>query len=394
MDSERLLQLIESNIELCEQGQGYVSPNPCVGAIIFDKNFNVLAMGYHRQYGQSHAEMDALDQIKDKNLLHGATVFVTLEPCAHEGRTPSCAKTLSQYPIKAVMALIKDPNPLVKGKGFKILNERGIKTLFLQDLASDLTAKEIIPALGEIQKSFKLKNKLNKLIQRYQDLNRKFLYAIQQDVPYITLKWAQSLNGVIGSNGALRLLITGKEAMRTNHFFRATHDATLVGVNTLMNDNSRLNIRHGRIDVENKVIIVDPELKSLDERNNLDLFKVHKAEKIFLLASETKRKMQKPEGINILFVPMGPDGKLDLEFAMMILRKEYNIQSVFVEGGARILKSFYDQELFNEINVLLSPRFLNGKKSLISFIGLFKNRSLKLKTKLLERDVWFRFVKN
>lgn len=385
-----LFQYLQEALALSQKGLGYVSPNPCVGCIILDKDLNKIAEGYHARYGEAHAEAHALNQVQDKSKLEGATVIVTLEPCAHEGKTPSCAKTLAQYPIKSVIALVKDPNPLVSGQGFEILQSSGCQTLFVQDLLSDQASPSEAwqPLWQELQEEQKLKKKFTKLIDENLNLNAPFLFAIHHSRPYVTLKWAQSLNAVIG-DPLKRLLISGVKAQEWTHHLRATRDVTLVAYKTIMQDNPALNIRLGDIQKDNKIAIIDSRLKVLEQRSKHNILNVHSPSNTFLITDVAQKENPKCEMFsgNLIFVSRQLNGHLNIEEALTQLRQQHNVHSVLVEGGAELLSDFYEQNLWDEICVYVAPQFLKGTKIQISLMSLIFKFFKKIKWSVLGKDL-------
>ncbi len=369
MNAQDLIKHLQEAVDLSKKGLGYVSPNPCVGCVILDAQGKKIAEGFHEKYGEAHAEVNALKQLQDPmKQLQGAYVIVTLEPCAHEGKTPSCAKTLSQYPIEAVIALVKDPNPLVCGQGFEILQQAGHKTIFIEDILSSAPSrvgKEWNPEWEKIflewQTHPQSQKRVQAIVNESQNLNKEFFFAIQHQRPFVTLKWAQSLNGVIGSPYK-RLLISGKKAQEHTHHLRATHDVTLVGYKTILQDNPSLNVRLGQIQKENKVAVVDSRLRILDQRAKHNIFNVHSPQNLFLITDQELKGQEKCEGFsgNLIFVGRDLKGQLNLVEAMKQLRVDHNIHSIFVEGGADILKDMYEQNLWNEIYIYIAPKFLKG----------------------------------
>lgn len=400
MNSKIFLQSLKHATDLSEKGLGHVSPNPCVGCVILDESFNSIAEGFHEKYGEAHAEANALKKIADTQVLTGAYVFVTLEPCAHEGKTPSCAKTLAQYPIKAVIALVKDPNPLVCGQGFKILQDKGIATYFAQDLLDGNYNKNQSDDKDVFAETFKefadnrvQSKRLAKLIERSKNLNASFFFAIQNDRPYVTLKWAQSLNGVIGHDER-RLLISGNKAMAFTHHLRATRDVTLVGYKTVLQDNPSLNIRMGSIQKKNRIAILDARLEILKPNLDLNIFKVHSPQNVFVITDEALRSDPRCESFsgNIIFVGQ-TDGKLDVESALKTLKSQHNIHSVLVEGGAMTIKDFYEKNLWNEICVYISFKIIKGNKIKISLVNILFSYFKKSKLQILGWDLKLLFKK-
>lgn len=389
MNASELIEHLKEASALSHKGLGYVSPNPCVGCVILDSQGRKIAQGYHERYGEGHAEANALKSLSHPDeQLKGAYVLVTLEPCAHEGKTPSCARTLSRYPLAGVIALVKDPNPLVCGQGFEILKQSGCKTLFIEDLLSQSSSEfsgweeDWALSFKEILDTPKLKKMLHSEVSKNQALNAPFFYAIQNARPFITLKWAQSLNGVIGSPYK-RLMISGARAQEWTHHLRATRDVTLVGYKTILQDNPGLNIRLGEIQKENQIAIVDSRLRILDQRAKHNIFSLHSPQNTFIITDEMLKGQPKCEGFsgNLIFVGRNLNGQLNLTDAMTQLRQDYNVHSVLVEGGADILKDFYELDLWNEICVYVAPKFLKGTKIKISLwnilLKFFKKISLK-----------------
>ena len=298
MELDQAIQLAISQAHL---GAPFVSPNPKVGCVILDSKGELLSKGYHKKFGQPHAEVEALNQIQDKEKLKGAHVIVTLEPCAHEGKTPSCAKTLAKLPIKKVTYGLVDPNPLVAGKGAEILKAAGIEA-------------------EEYQGPFK---------KELEETCEEFLWNFRQKKVFVALKVAQSSDGKISKVGE-RIQITGPEAMQKVHELRAQYDAVLVGKNTILIDNPKLDVRHSKIIKENKVIVLDRSGEVLKSREQLNIFKTHKAENVHVLSSQ------------------------NLETA---LKEIYNlgIRSVMVEGGGEIFTSFLNENLAQRIHLFTAP---------------------------------------
>lgn len=294
-------QAIQLAISQAHQGAPFVSPNPKVGCVILDSKGELLSKGYHKKFGQPHAEVEALNQIQDKEKLKGAHVIVTLEPCAHEGKTPSCAKTLAKLPIKKVTYGLVDPNPLVAGKGAEILKAAGIEA-------------------EEYQGPFK---------KELEETCEEFLWNFRQKKVFVALKVAQSSDGKISKVGE-RIQITGPEAMQKVHELRAQYDAVLVGKNTILIDNPKLDVRHSKIIKENKVIVLDRSGEVLKSREQLNIFKTHNAENVHVLSSQ------------------------NLETA---LKEIYNlgIRSVMVEGGGEIFTSFLNENLAQRIHLFTAP---------------------------------------
>jgi diaminohydroxyphosphoribosylaminopyrimidine deaminase/5-amino-6-(5-phosphoribosylamino)uracil reductase len=215
-------------LELARLGFGKVSPNPMVGCIIVCEG-KIIGEGFHQQYGGPHAEVNAIHSVKDKTLLKQSTVYVTLEPCAHYGKTPPCAKLLVEHLVKKVIISNVDPNPLVSGKGIEILRSAGI---------------EVETGLLE---------------QEGLELNKRFFKSIRENAPYIILKWAQTADGFIARDDFDSKWISNKISRKLVHKWRSEEDAILVGKNTAKYDNPTLNVRDW-VGKDPLRIVIDHEL--------------------------------------------------------------------------------------------------------------------------------------
>jgi diaminohydroxyphosphoribosylaminopyrimidine deaminase/5-amino-6-(5-phosphoribosylamino)uracil reductase len=299
-----MIDFMQLAINEALKGAPYVSPNPKVGCVVLDANGKLISTGYHTRYGQPHAEVEAIKKLSSEQL-RGAHVIVTLEPCAHEGKTPSCAKMLSTLPIKKVTFGLVDPNPLVAGQGAEILRAAGIEVEEYQG---------------------PLKEKLEETCEE-------FLWNFRQKKVFVALKVAQSLDGKIALTNGQSKWITGDESRIKAHELRAQYDATLVGKNTVLVDDPGLDIRHLAIKKENKIVILDHSGEVLSKKNQLKLFKIHGPENIFILNSKT------------------------LEEALSELY-EKGIRSVMVEGGGRVIASFLKQKLAQRLHLFTAPVIL------------------------------------
>jgi diaminohydroxyphosphoribosylaminopyrimidine deaminase / 5-amino-6-(5-phosphoribosylamino)uracil reductase len=286
------------------KGAPFVSPNPKVGCVILNSQGQLLSTGYHTRFGQAHAEIEALKALSPEQL-KGAHVIVTLEPCAHVGKTPSCATTLAKLPIKKVTFGLRDPNPLVSGKGAQILVEAGIEVEEYQgDLKNDL-----------------------------EESCEEFLWNFREKKIFVALKVAQSLDGKIALPSGESKWITGPESRERVHALRAQYDAVLVGKNTILVDNPSLNIRHPLIQKDNKVIILDRSGEILKKEDQLKIFKVHKRENIFVQPQVELKTI-----LSDLF--------------------DRGLRSILIEGGSRVYSSFLAQGLVQRIHVFTAPVIL------------------------------------
>ena len=215
-------------LELASLGKGYVSPNPLVGCVVVDNKGNKIGEGFHKKFGESHAEVNAISSITNKELLSGATVYVTLEPCSHIGKTPPCADMLAALPLKEVIIAMKDPNPKVNGNGIRILKNAGIKV-----------------QVGILESEAE---KLNEFFIHHQNFGR----------PFITLKIAQTADGFLAAADGDSQWISGKQSRKKVHEWRAEYDAVLIGRTTAMADNPSLTVRHIKGRQPKRIVIDGP----------------------------------------------------------------------------------------------------------------------------------------
>lgn len=363
MTDESYIQL---TIEIAKKGKGKVSPNPLVGAILV-KDEKIIGAGFHEKYGESHAEINAIRNARQ--CVENSTLYVNLEPCSHYGKTPPCVDAIIENKIKRVVIGTLDMNPLVCGTGIKKLKEAGI------EVKAGVLENECI--------------RLNKFFFKY----------ITKDLPYITIKAAQTLDGKIADKSGESKWISSIQSRKYVHTLRSEYDAVLVGSATVVKDDPQLTVRliEGR---DPKRIILDTQLRlSLDRqifRNNAD-------KKLIIITSEKslgkKRKIKSIQdaGIKLLFVRENKDGTVSLKQSMQLLARE-SISSVLVEGGKKIFSSFIRENLFDEILLFISPKFLGDGIPVISHIGIPGiKRALKLKISSLEMsgdDILAELIKN
>ncbi len=298
--------------QLAEMGQGYTAPNPMVGAVIVHKG-RIIGEGYHRQCGGPHAEVNAVNSVKEQDLplLKESTIYVSLEPCSHWGKTPPCAKLLIDKKIPHVVVACGDPFPEVAGRGLQMLREAGATV-----------ETGVLEAEGW-------------------ELNRRFFTFHTQKRPYIILKWAQTSNGYMGTSDGKPINISTPESLVLVHQMRAQESGILVGTNTAVNDNPSLTVRdyYGKQPLR---IAIDRHLRIPATHHLLD---GSVPTLIFCEELPTDTK----ENVNYVKAPFGADG-IDLQF---LLNELYNqkVQSLIVEGGSMLLQSFIGQGLYDEMRV-------------------------------------------
>lgn len=299
-------------LELAGRGSGSVSPNPVVGCVVVH-NGTIIGEGWHRQYGGPHAEVNALHSISDANLalLPESTVYVTLEPCAHHGKTPPCADLLVARQVRKVVVASLDTNPLVGGKGIEKLRNAGI-----------------VVETGVLEAE-----------ARWQ--NRRFFTFIENQRPYVVLKWAQTADGFIARDNYDSRWISNALSRRLVHKWRGEEDAVMVGTGTAHHDNPRLNVRDwtGRNPV--RVAIdrhrrLSPSLHLFDQSQDTICYNLHQ--------DETAGAVR--------FVKCAEASPA--EIAQDMYRRK--LQSVLIEGGALLLQQWIDAGLWDEIRVFNSPQ--------------------------------------
>ncbi len=301
-------QYMQRALELATLGLGKVSPNPMVGCLIVH-NDRIIGEGYHQLCGGPHAEVNAIAAVEDKALLPASTVYVTLEPCSHHGKTPPCADLLVRHQVKKVIVCNDDPNPLVAGKGLIRMRNAGIQV------------------------------KVGLLATEGRILNRRFFTSFEKKRPYVILKWAQTADGFVARMNFDSKWISNPYSRQLVHKWRSEEDAILVGKNTAHYDNPSLTTRdwHGKDPIR---VVIDPHLQ-LDK--SLNLFD-HQVSTLCFSTQEAE---------NIENLTYFKSEQITPESILNRLHQE-RIQSVIVEGGAKTLQAFIDAGLWDEARVFTS----------------------------------------
>ena len=307
-------------LELAQLGIGNVSPNPMVGAVIVRED-KIIGEGYHQKYGEAHAEVNAVNQVISKfdnyaELLKQSTIYVSLEPCAHYGKTPPCADLIIKHQIPKVVVGCRDPFDQVNGKGIEKLQAAGIEVL-----------------IGVLEQECKW-------------LNRRFFTKVQKHRPYIILKWAQTEDGFFAPDDSSQFWITGEESRKLVHQWRGEEDAILVGTKTVAIDNPQLNVRYGNGRAPKRVVI-DRELKL---NQGLNIFDQSVETLIF---NEIKTAF---DGKN-KYIALEDFGRYVPQYILYQLYLQ-DIQSVIIEGGAHTLNTFIEAGLWDEARVFTGTSVL------------------------------------
>jgi len=327
-------------LKLAAKGRGYASPNPMVGAVIV-KNDKIIGQGYHQCCGQNHAEVNAIQNASEN--VAGATLYVTLEPCCHHGKTPPCTDLIIQHKIGRVVIGAADSNPLVSCQGIHCLQSAGIdiKTGVLEDDC--------------------------------RSLNEVFFHFMETGLPFITVKYAQSIDGRIATATGHSQWISSPASLKFAHQLRAEHDAILVGIGTVLKDNPALTVR--RVGGRNPLrIVVDSGLAVTTESNVMQNLS-RTPTLIFTTKNASDARFQKlaATGAELITVDPGEGNHVNLKKLFEILAAK-NISSVLIEGGAQIITSALKDNLVNRLVTVIAPKII-GKG--IEAIGDLKIRDLK-----------------
>lgn len=322
-------------IELAKQGGGAVNPNPQVGAIIVKEN-KIIGQGYHEKYGGLHAERHALKNCQES--AEGATIYVSLEPCAHQGKQPPCYEAIIESEIKRVVIGHLDPNPLVSGKGIEEMRAKGI---------------EVVGPVLEAES---------------EAINQFFFHYIKTKRPYVMMKYAMTLDGKIATRTGESQWITGEIAREKVHQDRSRYMAIMVGLGTVIADNPSLTsrIENGKNPIR---IICDSQLRTPLESN---LVKTAKETRTIIATGVREASQQEAylkEGCEILAVSLDSSGKLDLKELIDKLG-QMQIDSLIIEGGGSLNASALEAGIVQKIQAYIAPKIFAGQTAKSPVAGL------------------------
>jgi len=309
-------------LRLARKGEGWVSPNPMVGSVIV-RNNRIIGEGYHRKFGQAHAEINALESVTES--AEGSTIYVTLEPCSHYGKTPPCVDRLIACRPQRVVIGTADPNPLVAGKGIEALQRSGVPV-----------------SVGVLEEACR-------------QINEAFFKFIQSRTPFVTLKYAQTLDGRIATATGHSRWISSLPSRRFAHRLRHAHDAIMVGIGTVLSDDPELTVRLVR--GKNPLRIV------LDSRLRIPLtshiLQDQGTAGTLLVATDRadgeKLARLRDLGIDVLILPADPSGRIVLPSLFRELGTR-NIASVLVEGGSGVLTALLAEDLADRLVAIVAPK--------------------------------------
>ena len=320
MNKEQDEKYMKQCIKLASAGFGQVAPNPMVGCVVVSGG-KVIGKGHHEKYGDSHAEVQAINSVKNKSQLKGATLYVSLEPCSHQGKTPPCTNLIIRSGIKRVVVGAKDTNADVSGGGKAKLEEAGLEVV-----------------MGVLEGECR-------------EQNKRFFSHVEKKRPYVILKWAQTANGFIAEKKNKQTWITGNESVRLNHKWRAEEQSILIGTNTALADNPRLTAREykGKNPVR---VVLDRNLRLPQDLNLFD------RSVATLVCNEIKGFQY--ESLEYVKMNFGKD------LVSHVLRELYkrNLHSVIVEGGAQLLNAFISDGIWDEARVFTGT--IEFKKGILS----------------------------
>lgn len=314
---------------LAQTAEGLTSPNPMVGCVIV-KDGKIISEGCHEKYGSFHAERNAINSCSDKEALKGATIYVTLEPCCHYGKTPPCTDIIIESGIKHAIIGSTDDNPIVSHKGIEILKNNGISV------------------------------KIGVLEKECRKLNEVFFHFIKHKTPFVAMKYAVTADGKIATYTGHSKYITCENSRKHVHKLRNKYSAIMVGINTVLEDDPMLNCRTGG---KNPIrIICDTSLKI---PLNSNIVKTADEIKTYIATGENinkeKADLLTERGIEIISTPLR-NSHIDLNFLMKTLG-EKNIDSVLLEGGGTLNYSAIECGIVNKIYAYIAPKILGGEKA-------------------------------
>lgn len=347
MNDEQFMKLA---LKLAAKGRGYASPNPMVGAVIVKKG-RIIGQGWHRCCGENHAEVNAIQSATEN--VAGSTMYVTLEPCCHSGKTPPCTDLIIQKKIKRVVIGTADSNPLVSCKGINRLKATGIEV------------------------------KAGVLEDQCRSLNEVFFHFMETGLPFVTVKYAQTLDGRIATATGQSQWISSPASLKFAHQLRAEHDAILVGIGTVLKDNPTLTVRmvRGRNPLR---IVVDNCLAVTTEFNVMqDLSGMPTLIATTKSASDPAFRALAKAGAELVRVRSDKNNHVSLQQLLQLLAAR-NISSVLIEGGSQIITSALKDNLVNRLVTVIAPKIL-GKG--IEAVGDLNIRDLKEAKKLTVKSV-------
>ncbi|MFC6463560.1 bifunctional diaminohydroxyphosphoribosylaminopyrimidine deaminase/5-amino-6-(5-phosphoribosylamino)uracil reductase RibD [Marinilactibacillus sp. GCM10026970] len=316
-------------LKLAEKGRGKTSPNPLVGAVIV-KEGSVIGQGYHEQYGRPHAEVNAIKTATEP--VEGATIYVTLEPCVHFGKTPPCTDLIIESKIKKVIVAAMDPNPLMAGKGIQLLREAGI------EVREGILRKE--------------SEKLNEVFNKF----------ITTQKPFVIMKYAMTLDGKIATESGKSKWISSEKSRNHAHKTRGQVAAILIGIGTVLKDDPLLTSRIEGLSNPIRVVLD----RNLNIPESSKLLQTLNLAPTIIVTSESacveKIDRLKQKGVQVLLMQLD-DGTFDFKKLMTLLGED-GIDSLLIEGGASIHAAAFEAGVVDKVAVYIAPKIFGGQNAL------------------------------
>lgn len=315
---------MERCLQLARKGEGFTKPNPLVGAVVVH-NGRIIGEGFHRQYGEAHAEVNAIASVRDRSLLPESTLYVSLEPCAHHGKTPPCAELVITKKIPRVVVATGDPNPKVSGKGIAMMRENGIEVV-----------------MGVLE-------------EEARNLNRIFFVNQLYNRTYIILKWAQSSDGFmdhhrIPGDGRTPVIISNTLTHTIVHKFRTQVQGIMVGTHTALLDNPQLTTRKWFGHHPTRIVI--------DRENKIpsDTFLFDGSAPTIVFTASAPPNAAKKEHVKYIEIDFSGDTNKQISDRLY----DEKIYSLLIEGGAQLLASFIEKEMWDEAYVEIAEKELHS----------------------------------
>lgn len=317
-------------LELAEKGKGKTSPNPMVGCVIV-KNDRIIGEGYHQKAGSPHAEVIALNNVAEDT--YNSTIYITLEPCTHFGKTPPCISKVIEARPKRVVIAMQDPNPLVSGKGIEGLKSSGIDVV-----------------VGVLEEEAR---KLNEIFIKY----------ITQKIPFVIAKWAMTMDGKIATTTGDSKYISDLDSLKIVHSIRNEVDAVLVGGRTVLEDNPLLTVRHIDGEYKNPIRIVLDTKNGLPE--NLNVFKDRIMAPTWIVTTYNRNYSFADRIIELK--------SLEKEYVSLteLMRElgKLEISSIMIEGGGRVFASAFQEKIVDKVYTFICPKIFGGEKAISPVMG-------------------------
>ena len=366
MITEDDILLMQDAMLLAQHGEGQVNPNPLVGALIV-KNDDIVASGYHTRYGDLHAEREAFKDAESRGIdCKGATLYVTLEPCCHEGHQPPCVDAVIEHGISRVVVGLLDPNPLVAGKGLEILRSNGIEVDVMEN-GNENGLRACSPEHPLERKNENCVKAAQELVKQLRMQNRVFLKFITTNQPWITAKWAMTLDGKIATSTGDSKWITNKQSRQRVHMLRKNNMAILCGIGTVIADDPMLNVRLSEEsmqrlgikehEVRHPIRIVADRQARIPMESQL-VSTAHEYPTIVVYgnsADEEKLQQLRDAGVTLW--------NCNTLTELVQRAGAEKIDSILLESGGTLSEALLSEGLIDEVVAFVAPKIIGGKSA-------------------------------